>query len=96
MGVEDLEGNNLAGFRVVRLMHTTLTAGCDVFEDTVSANCSLLTHRESSNAIVATSISDGDGDDKEDVGVLLAGPRNSDEHDDLIVTGVPGGFHSSS
>ena len=30
---------------------------------TVSANCSLLTHRESLNAIVAISISDGYGDD---------------------------------
>ena len=63
MGVENLEGNNLAGFRVVRLIHTTLIAGCDAFEDTVSANCLLLTHRESSNAVVATSISDGYGDD---------------------------------
>jgi len=63
MGVENLEGNDLAGFRVVRLIHTTLTAGCDAFEDTVSANTSLLTHGESLNAIVATSISDGDGDD---------------------------------
>lgn len=63
MGVENLEGNDLAGFRVVRLIHTTLTAGCDAFEDTVSANCLLLTHRESSNAMVATSIRDVDGGD---------------------------------
>ena len=63
MGVENLESNNLAGFWVVRLIHTTLTAGCDVFEDTVSANCLLLTNRESSNAIVATSIRDVDGGD---------------------------------
>lgn len=60
MGVENLKVNNLAGFRVVRLIHTTLTVGCDALEDTLSANCSLLTHRESSNAIVATSISDVD------------------------------------
>ena len=60
MGVENLDRNNLAGFRIVRLIPETLTAGCDAFEDTISANCSLLTHRESSNAIVATSISDGD------------------------------------
>jgi hypothetical protein len=60
MGLENLEGNDLTGFRAVRLIRTTLTAGCVAFEDTISANCSLLTHRESSNAIVATSISDGD------------------------------------
>ena len=60
MGMENLGGNDMTGVRIVRLIPETLTAGCDAFEDTISANCSLLTHRESSNAIVATSISDSD------------------------------------
>lgn len=60
MGLENLGGNDMTGVRIVRLIPETLTAGCDAFEDTISANCSLLTHRESSNAIVATSISDSD------------------------------------
>ena len=60
MGMENLGGNDMTGVRIVRLIPKTLTAGCDAFEDTISANCSLLTHRESSNAIVATSISDSD------------------------------------
>ena len=60
MGLENLGGNDMTGVRIVRLIPETLTAGCDAFEDTISANCSLLTHRESSNAIVATSLSDSD------------------------------------